>query len=106
MAIPNAEQDWLAAIHKLDDGQYKMIYRHRYYRDDKAHDSEDEKNWYAGTGDLETLLKAVRIAKKSSELFFGPTEMVSLTRDGRSFEEFMEEFQALPFVHTEKLNVH
>ncbi len=39
--------DWLAALWKDKGGDWEAVYRFRYYRDDKAHGSEDQKSWYA-----------------------------------------------------------
>ena len=39
--------DFLAVVWKTPKGPWEGKYRFRYYRDDKAHDSDDIKNWYA-----------------------------------------------------------
>jgi hypothetical protein len=40
-------QDWTAALRELEpEAKYELTYRFRYYKDDKAFESEDEKHWY------------------------------------------------------------
>lgn len=41
-----ATGDWLGTLGKRD-GKIQFEYRFRYYADDKAHDSQDRKSWYA-----------------------------------------------------------
>ncbi len=41
--------DWHGALYKDNCGPWEFRYRFRYYADDKAHDSEDIKNWYTAS---------------------------------------------------------
>lgn len=48
--VSDGSKDWMGAAWR--DSQFDrwtIEYRFRYYRDRKAHDSADEKNWYGGT---------------------------------------------------------
>jgi hypothetical protein len=40
------DADWMGRMVR-DKGQWRFEYRFRYYKDDKAFDSKDVKNWYA-----------------------------------------------------------
>jgi len=106
--IPEHGQDWLGSIKRNDDGTYTMNYRHRYYKDDKIFDSEDEKSWYKATDTLEKLLDCVEITKDSATRFFGADNIriTSLLKEGKTFDEFMAEFHMLPFVHQELSSAH
>jgi hypothetical protein len=42
----NGEKDWLCALYRDPGERWTMLYRFRYYRDDKVFDSKDIKNWY------------------------------------------------------------
>lgn len=42
----NNEKDWLCALYRDPGECWTVLYRFRYYRDDKAFDSKDIKNWY------------------------------------------------------------
>ena len=104
IAIPEHEQDWLCHIARNDDDTYTMTYRHRYYKDDKSFDSTDEKSWHVASGQLEGLLTCVQMAQSSAVLLFGAENlgMYRLLREDKTFEEFMEEFKKMPFVHSSK----
>ena len=41
--------DWMAAVFKPEGGFWEASYRFRYYHDDKAFHSDDEKFWYSLT---------------------------------------------------------
>lgn len=49
--LPIAEtQDWMCMAREIEpDLKYEIVYRFRYYKDDKAFDSKDEKSWYRAT---------------------------------------------------------
>jgi len=42
--LQDETRDWLAAVTR--EGEFVARYRFRYYRDDKAWDSDDVKNWW------------------------------------------------------------
>jgi hypothetical protein len=43
------DRDWLCGVYRDGDGAWTVVYRFRYYRDDKAHDSSDERSAYQAT---------------------------------------------------------
>jgi len=45
-SVQGVGSDWLCAVTREGDDAFTMLYRFRYYRDDHAFDSEDEKVWY------------------------------------------------------------
>jgi hypothetical protein len=38
--------NWLAHVEKLPDGHVQLLYRFRWYKDDKDFESKDDRNWY------------------------------------------------------------
>jgi hypothetical protein len=63
--------DWMACIRKAN-GKWRLDYRFRYHKDDKAFDSKDEKSWYSaepkdGNGEkgLEDLIAGVHEVSKA-----------------------------------------
>jgi len=101
--------DLLFSLNDEED-KYKVQYRFRYYEDDKTHDSDDRKSWYEGViykKDM-TLAEAIEATEKTFTTFSRLTanEPTSLIKGDMTYEEFMEEFKKLPFVHTESHPVH
>jgi hypothetical protein len=43
--IAGAGSDWLAALWRDPGGPWHVVWRFRYYVDDRAHDSADERSW-------------------------------------------------------------
>lgn len=92
--------DYVTSVHKVEEG-YALRSRMRIYVDDKTHDSADRKTWFEGKFDSkEEAIKAARIGceliKKMPVEVHDPVELM---RGEGTFEQFMEEFMALPFVH-------
>lgn len=96
--------DWLGTISLDDNGDYELIYRFRYYVDDKAHDSADRKNWtkaiiakrFGGVTKVIDHMRSVvqQLAKLAGDVSF---HEILMTDEG--LDDFMERFQELPFVH-------
>jgi hypothetical protein len=97
--IPNS-QDWMAGVRELEpDQKYKLTYRFRYYKDDKAFDSEDKRNWYEGTvtGTRAYVIASLRsVAKKLAEM---STEPLYEVLNEHGLDQFMRDFQDQPFVY-------
>lgn len=97
--------DWMASVWLKDDGTAEGGYRWRHYRDDKAFDSKDEKNWYtlkqksAEPVDPLVLIESVSEMARFIEKMEPNTKRYELIRGSGSAEWFMEEFLKLPFVH-------
>lgn len=47
--IGNDSGNWMGSLFREDDGPWRFEHRFRYYKDNKAFDSEDTKNWYTMT---------------------------------------------------------
>jgi hypothetical protein len=65
------DQDWMAGLRELEPNQkYSFTYRFRYYKDDKAFDSKDVKNWYEGTvnSTRNEAIEAFRFLGKTMEV--------------------------------------
>jgi hypothetical protein len=103
ITIPNG--DWMAGINAQDGGGFKLTHRFRYYRDNEAWDSKDEKRWYSGEiDDLAKGIEAVRlIVQKLKEA--GAGQSWEILRGTGSIEEFTAQFMRLPFVHAKRQNM-
>jgi hypothetical protein len=60
--IPGFNQDWLAMLSR-ENGQWKFIYRFRYYRDEKHFNSADEKSVYGWEADANEVSEDVMLEK-------------------------------------------
>lgn len=96
------KQDWLASITEIEpDKKYQLVYRHRYHKDDKAFDSEDEKSWYkatiAGTRAyvLGTFREFVKVLHSQTHNCDAPCEIMN---DG-DYDAFVKKLQDAPFVY-------
>jgi len=105
VTIPNGNM--LAALHRVAERTYKLTYRFRYYKDDRAFDSADEKNWYSGTlSNADESYITDRISKAMATLRVSTRgEYHELLRGTKTFEEFKAEFFKLPFVHIKEVPV-
>jgi hypothetical protein len=71
--------NWMAWLYRAKgDTRWTLKYRFRYYRDDKTHDSSDERSWYEGTCPPESLSKMIEstdlIAAMNVVRFAGPLD--------------------------------
>jgi hypothetical protein len=97
--ITRQDQDWLASIRE-EDGKFKLIYRFRYYVDNKIfEESNDIKSWTSMnlTGIREEILFKIRT------LFLTLAERMEgnayeVINDG-DFETFYNKFMDLPPIH-------
>ena len=92
--VDGDDKNWLACLSKRD-GSWRLDYRFRYYRDDKAHDSDDKKSWYTGkmNGDqpVEKILAAVGQAVAAIEKEYGnKADFLSLECQGDDPKVFFE----------------
>ena len=98
------KSDWLAHLYARK-GEIVGKYRFRYHKDDKAFDSQDEKNWYQ-VGPLEdTSENRAKTAEAFTIMYeasyaFGFEEGDHF--EGGTPEEFMEWFTSRPFVHVKE----
>jgi hypothetical protein len=94
-------QDWLAAVSVIEpDVKYKLTYRFRYYKDDKAYDSEDKKNWYEGevTGTRAYVVASIRsVARELERRADG--KLYEIMNESGDMQEFMRKFADMPFAY-------
>ena len=98
-------QDWMAAIREIEPEQkYELTYRFRYYKDDKAFDSDDKRNWYEGicTGTRSYVTAAIRATAKALEET-ADGDLYELLND-HGYDQFIREFQDMPFVFMRMLD--
>lgn len=98
--------DYISSVHKTDEG-YSLMSRVRMYVDDKTHDSADRKTWFEGKFDTkEEAITAARVGCEIIKQFPGAEvqDPVELLRGEGTFDQFMEEFMALPFVHAKDIS--
>ena len=71
-------KDWLGAVWKDPDGPWTLTYRFRYYLDDKAHDSADERSWYEmqvpASEPEERVLRAMNKIAEMTRIEYGGAE--------------------------------
>jgi hypothetical protein len=94
-------QDWMAAVREIEpDEKYELTYRFRYYKDDKAFDSEDKKNWYSATctGTKSYVIASIRFVAKQLEQKADGQPLYELIND-HGYDRFIREFQDMPFVY-------
>lgn len=107
--LANDAGNWIAMVSTLENGRCKLEYRFRYYVDHDrraAPNSQDERRGASfEADDITQVITKVREAIKNAKTHFGAGKSWELLRGAGSFEDFMAQFMALPFVHatTEKL---
>ena len=98
------DSDWMMGINRTDEG-WLMQYRFRYYGDDSGDpwSDKDKKNWYASKAPKDKITEE-ELIKKMGEMYEliklrAEGDCYALLRGAGSFEDFIKEFQKLPFVH-------
>lgn len=95
--------NWMASLHRRPEGML-LKYRFRYYKDNKAFDSQDEKSGYTVTHPgqspevIQTLIQTVRDLIAHLKIT-DATDSWELLRGTSTTGQFTEQFLALPFVH-------
>lgn len=95
------EGDWMAAVYKkIGEQEFSFTYRFRYYKDERAHHSDDEKSVWHGTGPREKLIQALDDMAKTLVLpvFGGPIYRKRFV-DGSRIKA-MRWISQQPFSHT------
>lgn len=90
--------NWMAVIRELEpDQEYELVYRFRYYKDDKAFDSEDLRSWYRGvlTGTRHYVVESFRSAARLIESN-AIGKLFEVMNEG-DYKDFMRRFQNQPF---------
>jgi hypothetical protein len=94
------KSDWMLAVREITaEEKYEVVFRFRYYKDDKAFDSDDKKNWYKGTvsGTRAYVIASLRAAAQ----LIATTAIEPLYEllNERGIDQFMRELQDAPFAH-------
>jgi len=93
--------DWLLGLQKKKD-HWEINYRFRYYNSDDPFDKDDTKNWYGGT--FSKNMAETEVIEKLRMMFSvlqtkSGEKGYELIRGTGSFDDFLDEFKTLPFVH-------
>jgi hypothetical protein len=97
--------DWMMTIDRTPAGAAKIIYRFRYYEDDKAFDSKDRKNWYQATHpDFDRAMEGCRVIAATIRKLPGAGKQVELLRGNLSTRDFMDLLIHQEFAHTKKVS--
>jgi len=99
-------QDWLCAIREIEpDQKYELTHRFRYYKDDKAFDSKDKKNWYRGTitGTRHYVLEVMKPLVQDLKELGAVGEPYELINNG-DYDDFLRRFQDAPFVYAKQVS--
>jgi hypothetical protein len=98
LALDN-KRDWMAAVREIEpDAKYELVYRFRYYVDDKTFDSEDKKNWYKGeiTGTRNYVLLSMRSVAEMLKAGTSDGPLYEVVND-KGLADFLRRFQDMPF---------
>ena len=103
VAYGDGSADWQMTVTRKDDGSFDIVYRFRYYKDNKAWDSQDEKNWYRytakpGEKQATVMQNCRKVAAEVARVQHGQLWEHVRGRD-ETLVSFMRRFMKLPFVH-------
>lgn len=106
-AAPANGVDWLAAIHEIEpDSLYGLVWRFRYYKDDKAFESNDRRSWMSaeiiGTRlyAIEGLRHVANLMRSASD---DPDSYYEYINDA-GFDVFMRKIQDAPFMYMKQVS--
>lgn len=90
--------DYLAGLSR-DGTAFRLLFRFRYYKDDKAWDSKDEKSWHEVRITERTEAQVIEVVRAINKRMFalGAIEQWEVLRGTRTPEEFAHEWLRLPF---------
>jgi hypothetical protein len=91
----------IVATLSVDDNEAKLVYRFRWYRDDKAFDSADKKSFYEGRVPVDSAHVLSDVMTEMLDSMPGETWV--LERGGMPFEAFVNEILAAPFAHAQRV---
>jgi hypothetical protein len=102
------EGNWMASLSKRESG-YELDYRFRWYVDDKAHDSEDKRDFFVAR--LNPAITEEKMAIEHGHEYYefmkkhAGREVNSweLIRGARTTKEFAEVLKRMPGMHTKTL---
>ncbi len=96
--------DWLAGLEALDGGRIRLTYRFRWYKDRKAWDSKDVRNWMRAeaSSDVAKGMEIARVmVRKMQEI--GAGQVTELLRGNLSTRDFFDLYRHQTFVHSKTM---
>jgi hypothetical protein len=104
----DSDSDYLAALWR-DGENYVMVYRFRYYVDDKTFDSKDKKNWYRCEvqADRTTEDKVIEVMRLSARMLWKQSggKRYEIMMDARGIEGMMEDMARWPMISMQTIKV-
>jgi len=97
--VEGNDKNWLLTLFH-EDGVVKGKYRFRYYKDDDAFNSDDEKSWYNMTSpdsEKRTIDTIRTVTLMTSIQFKG--SITEILRGDKSFDDFVADLMKQDFVH-------
>jgi hypothetical protein len=96
-------QDWLAGVRELiPNEKYELVYRFRYYKDDKVFESDDRKSWYAGelSGTRHFIVAGLRsLSRGIAEMGATDSTHHELLNESGDLAEFQRRLQDAPYMY-------
>jgi hypothetical protein len=104
---PDQTQDFHGALYREEEGEtlgpWTFKYRFRYYVDNKAHDSDDVKNWYTATlpeGATEVnALESIRMMTDMVSREYRGAPVHKAVIRSKKAEDVMKALEREPFCH-------
>lgn len=101
VALPDG--NWFAHMARRSGGGFEILYRFRWYRDQKVFDSRDVKHWWRGTvssvSEDECLSKMRAIVAELAQA--GGLSSWELIRGTKPLDEFMAALLKMPGIHAD-----
>lgn len=97
------ECNWMAGLSRTANNTGQVKYRFRYYVDQKTHDSQDIKHWYAWQGDFQQLMAATDGVYRHMIAQGGGTHY-HLERGTRTTQQIMREFMTWHVSHAKVIS--
>ena len=103
-----AEGNWVAILSKHDTG-FVINFRYRWYRDQVAYDSDDQRSFYTATlnSGITDENMAIRHARELYEFIRKQTNSDhgwELVRGARTMDEFTDALAMMPGMHMKKIS--
>jgi len=99
--LPGCIGNVFASISKQPGEQWRLVYRFRYYVDDKNHHSKDKKNWYVYQGDKDKLVDTFTFLAQKMKLAGASVDFIDATTP----EQIHAEVIKRPWAHLEDRGV-
>lgn len=102
--LPAKMGNFMMGARRDESGEWDIQYRLRYYRDDKAFDSDDRKSWWViGAPKLATVDQVLQIGRDLARKIqaLGGGQIYELVREpGETMPHLMQRFREMPYANT------